>query len=367
MKNDGADAMSSEDAFAAYGIEAADIESGAVLGRSPAMRDVFRYVQRYARSDLNVMIRGESGAGKEVVARLLHLYSDRAGRPFVALNCAALSETMLESELFGHERGAFTGAVRCHRGRFERAADGMLFLDEIGDISPSFQAKLLRVLQEGEFERVGGTERIRTGARVIAATNSDLEDAVRRGRFRLDLYFRLNVATVYVPPLRERPDDIRLLAHRIVLKRSALRERIKGLSPAALDRLAACRWPGNVRELENCILRAASAEESSIIDADSLCCARGRCFSQHFWADEASRFPQHAGTAPAPDGDAQPASLWIQHANGRRFIGKVSRERLLDALRRSGWIQSRAARMLGLTARQVSYAIRRYEIAAPRL
>lgn len=356
-----------DDSLTALGIDPVDFETGSALGRSVSMRRVFREIVRYARSDLNVMIRGESGSGKELVARLLHMCSDRASAPYVAINCAALSESVLESELFGHEKGAFTGAGRCHKGRFERAGDGVLFLDEIGEISASFQAKLLRVLQDGDFERVGGTQRIHTQARVIAATNRDLENAVQHGTFRFDLYFRLNVATIFVPPLRERPEDIQLLAERII-RRHDLGARIRRMTPQALERLVACKWPGNVRELENCILRAAAVAESGVIDVNALYCGRGRCLSQHFWAADTESAPAPPVEPLEPSrGSERPRALssgvWL--TNPKSFTGKVSREQLLDALSRSGWIQTRAGRLLGLTPRQVGYAIRRYGLERP--
>jgi two-component system, NtrC family, nitrogen regulation response regulator GlnG len=223
-----------------------------LLGRAPAMQQVFRAIGRLARSSVTVLITGESGTGKELVARALHEHSPRAGRPFIALNTAAIPVDLLESELFGHERGAFTGADALRRGRFEQADGGTLFLDEIGDMSPPLQTRLLRVLAEGEFYRVGGQTPIRVDVRVIAATNQNLQERVTRGLFRDDLYHRLNVIRIELPPLRARAEDIPgLLAHYMLVAAHELGVEPKALAPDALARLAAYDWPGNVRELVN--------------------------------------------------------------------------------------------------------------------
>jgi transcriptional regulator with GAF, ATPase, and Fis domain len=229
-----------------------------LVGDSEAMRRVYATIGRVARADSNVLISGETGTGKELVARAVHLNSPRANRPFVAINCAALTETLLESELFGHERGAFSGAVAQKRGRLEIADTGTVFLDEIGEMPASMQSKLLRVLQLREFERVGGTRTIRVDIRLVAATNRDLAAEARAGRFREDLYFRLNVVTIHMPALRDRPSDIPALAHYFLNRcKAKAGRRITGISSAALACLRAYDWPGNVRELENTIERAA--------------------------------------------------------------------------------------------------------------
>ena len=221
------------------------------------MRSLYRQIGRVAPSDSTVLITGESGTGKELVARAIHSNSPRAERPFVAINCAAITETLLESELFGHERGAFTGAIAQKKGRLETADGGTVLLDEIGELSPALQAKLLRVLQEREFERVGGTRSIAVDFRLVAATNRDLEQAIAAGTFRRDLYYRLNVVSLAVPPLRERPEDIPLLANHFARRHAAnMKRRVTGVSPEALACLMAYDWPGNVRELENAIERA---------------------------------------------------------------------------------------------------------------
>ncbi len=230
---------------------------GHIIGRSPAMEELFATLALVAPSDANVLILGESGTGKELVANVLHQNSARRQGPFVAVNCAALQENLLESELFGHEKGAFTGADARRRGRFEQAHGGTLFLDEIGDMALGTQAKILRVLQEGTFERVGGDTTIHADVRILAATHKDLERLVAEGGFRQDLYYRLNVVQVDLPPLRERKEDIPLLAEHF-LKRStaANRKVIQGFHPSTMARLVAHDWPGNTRELQNCVERA---------------------------------------------------------------------------------------------------------------
>jgi len=235
---------------------------------SGKMQDVYKVVERAAESRATVLIRGESGTGKELIARALHYNSPRAAKPFVPVSCAALPETLLESELFGHEKNAFTGAASAKMGRFELANQGTLFLDEIGDIPPTVQIKMLRVLQEWEFERVGGTKSIKVDVRLIAATNKDLEKAVADEKFRSDLYYRLNIVSVLIPPLRERPEDIPTLVGHFLDKFNKQNGRkIKRVDEEAWDRLRAYRWPGNVRELENAVERAVVLSERT---ADTL-------------------------------------------------------------------------------------------------
>ena len=234
----------------------ATVEHG-MVGESAALKRVYQFIARVAPADTTVLVRGESGTGKELAARALHRNSPRGVRAFVAINCAALTETLLESELFGHERGAFTGALAQKKGKLEVADGGTLFLDEVGEMPATLQAKLLRVLQEREFERVGGTRTIRVDVRVVAATNRDLEEAVRTGAFRQDLYYRLNVVSLEMPPLRGRREDIPLLASYFVSKYAAkFKRRVTGLSAEARACLTAYDWPGNVRELENAVERA---------------------------------------------------------------------------------------------------------------
>ena len=250
--------------------EASDIQHD-MVGVSPRMREVYQFVSKVAPSDSTVLIRGESGTGKELVARAIHRNSPRAGMPFLAINCAALTETLLESELFGHEKGAFTGAYAQKRGKLELADRGTVFLDEVGEMPPACQARLLRLIQEREFERVGGTRQIRSDIRLIAATNRDLENAIEIGSFRKDLYYRLNVVSLTMPPLRDRREDIPLLAGHFVAehgKRAG--RRVAGIAPEALACLKAHDWPGNVRDLENAIERAVVLGSTDLILVEDL-------------------------------------------------------------------------------------------------
>ena len=245
------------------------LSSGAVfgmVGESPAMHRVLDRVARVAATDATVLVTGETGTGKELIARAIHAGSVRAKRPFVRVNCGALTEGLMASELFGHERGSFTGAVERRKGRFELANGGTIFLDEVGELPPALQVALLRVLQEGEFERVGGTETLKTDARVVAATNRNLEEAVREGRFRSDLLFRLNVFPIAMPPLRERKDDIPLIAEHYARQYARkLGKRISGVSPSAMEALLAYPWPGNIRELQNVVERAVILARGSVL------------------------------------------------------------------------------------------------------
>jgi two-component system response regulator HydG len=242
-----------------------------IIGQSLVVQEMLELVEQVASSSAAVLLTGESGTGKELVARALHRESMRASRPFVAINCAAIPDTLLESELFGYERGAFTGATGRKEGRFERAHQGTLFLDEIGEMAPHVQVKLLRALQDGEIERLGGTKAIHVDCRIVAATNRDLVEAVRQEKFREDLYYRLNVITIDLPPLRERLDDVALLAHRflgIYAKKND--KRVDGVTPEALELLSNYTWPGNVRELENVIERAIVLCKGDMITVDNL-------------------------------------------------------------------------------------------------
>lgn len=242
----------------------AEFKMDNIIGSSASMQEVYRIVQRVADSRATVLIRGESGTGKELIARALHVNSPREKRPFVAVSCAALPDTLLESELFGYEKNAFTGALTAKPGRFELANQGTLFLDEIGDIPPTTQIKLLRVLQEWEFERIGGTKPMKVDVRLVTATNRDLEKAVAEEKFRQDLYYRLNIISIFLPPLRQRLDDIPLLAEHILAKYSKQNDRrMTGLHPDTLVLMQNYTWPGNVRELENAIERAVVLSDAS--------------------------------------------------------------------------------------------------------
>jgi two-component system, NtrC family, nitrogen regulation response regulator GlnG len=243
---------------------------GGLIGNTPAMQEIYKTIGRVAESDATVLVHGESGTGKELVARAIHYHSRRAGRPFVAVNSAAIPSELLESELFGHEKGAFTGAVARKVGKFEAAAGGTIFLDEIGDMDLPLQGKLLRVLQEREFERVGGTESIKTDVRVIAATHQNLDKVVHDKRFREDLYYRLNVILINIPPLRKRKDDIIPLAEYFMQKYQPNSSKARILTPETLKILRAYDWPGNVRELENAIQRAVTLSQGDKIFPDSL-------------------------------------------------------------------------------------------------
>jgi DNA-binding NtrC family response regulator len=313
----------------------------AIVGDSPAMRAVLDVARRAAPSGATVLLLGESGTGKEVIARAIHRWGDRAGQPFVVVNCVALSEELLESELFGHEKGAFTGAHQLKRGKLEVAHGGTVFLDEIGDIRPPLQAKLLRVLQDQTFERVGGTRPIRADVRFIAATNRDLRAAVRDGLFRLDLYYRLDVVSVTLPPLRERAGDVPALAQHFLERfRRELKRDLRGLTPEALACLRRYAWPGNVRELENVIERAAVLAEGPEVAARDL--------------------PAEIRDAGVADGLAwEPARTY--HAAVEEF----KRGLIASTLRRTGGNRTRAARLLGLQRTYLARLIRDLGLAGP--
>lgn len=306
-----------------------------IVGNSKEMQVVYDMIAQVSRSDTTVLIRGESGTGKELVANAIHYNSPRASRPFIKVNCAALPETVLESELFGHEKGAFTGALATRKGRFELAHGGTIFLDEIGDFSPATQIKLLRVLQEREFERVGSVETIKTDVRVIAATNRNLEQLIEEGTFRQDLYYRLNVFPIYIPPLRERRGDILLLADFFVEKYARANHKgVRRISTPAIDMLMSYHWPGNVRELENCIERAVVMSEDDVIHGHHL-----------------------------------PPTLQTAEASGTTFSGtlqatldNVERELLLDALKSARGNRAKAARALGMSERLMGLRVEKHGI-----
>ena len=346
--------------------------STGIVGSSPALQNALQQVKRVARSHSAVLLRGESGTGKELFARATHDFSPRARKPFIKLNCAALPESVLESELFGHEKGAFTGAVAQRKGRFELADGGTLFLDEIGDTSPAFQVKLLRVLQEGEFERVGGTQTIKVDVRLVCATNRNLEEMVAKGEFRADLYYRINVVSVRLPALRDRREDIPQLAREFLRRFDEEHHTDHELSGPALRVLESCYFPGNVRELENCIRRTATLAQDERIGEYDFACRNGECLSATLWKSAVSPpFPIVQGALPADRGpERAPAS---ESPVTRRPLDtgssdnvKVSRSDLMAALEATGWVQAKAARLLGLSPRQIGYAIRKYDIAMRR-
>ena len=317
-----------------------------VIGRHPAMLAAAETVRRVAPTNLPVLILGESGTGKGLFAEMVHRQSGRAG-PLVKINCATLPDTLIESELFGHERGAFTGAATERKGRFELADGGTLFLDEIGETTPAFQVKLLRVLQDGEFERVGGARTVRTDVRIVAATNRDLIADVAAGTFRADLYYRLAVVPLTLPPLRQRRQDIPELAQRILDDFHRANGSRQSLTADALERLTGCDFPGNIRELENCLNFAAAMADSPTLTAADLGCQAGRC---------AAKARRTAASSVAASPNATSSSGL-----------KVGRDELIEALATTGWSQAKAGRRLGLSSRQVAYAIRKYDVSLPRL
>jgi Nif-specific regulatory protein len=306
-----------------------------MVGQSNAMQQVYQLIEQVADSNATVLIRGESGTGKDLVAHAIHYNSPRAEKPFIKVNCTALPETLLESELFGHEKGAFTGAIERKIGRFERAHGGTIFLDEIGDFPVNLQVKLLRVIQFREFERLGGIETIKTNVRIIVATNKNLEQQIKEGIFREDLYYRVNVFPIYLPPLRERKDDIMQLADHFLEKYAAENKKnINRISTPAIEMLTSYHWPGNIRELENCIERAVLLCDDEVIRSEHL-----------------------------------PPSLQMikktQQVAGQslvEIIANKEKELIVDALKKSGGQQRKPAKELGLTERILGYKIKRYGI-----
>lgn len=316
-----------------------------IVGGSVAIQRVQQEIERAAPSRATVLIRGESGVGKELVARAVHYSSPRSKGPFVCLNCAALSESLLESELFGHEKGAFTGATDRKMGKFEAANRGTLMLDEIGEMSPTIQAKFLRVLEGHPFERVGGAEAIKADVRVIAATNRDLEQEVAEGRFRRDLYFRLHVLEIIVPGLRKRPEDIPLLAEHFLARYNLeTGRRISGFTPKAMEELLRYRWPGNVREMKNVIERAVVLTRGEYIDAEDLVLSTLKTAGD-----------TEAGLAAVGAGGFQEISL-----------ADIERDHILRTLNATGWNKSKSAGILGIERSTLDRKIRRYELAAER-
>src|SRR5690554_1796493 len=306
-----------------------------IIGRSQVMQELFDLIAQVAGSEATVLIRGESGTGKELVAQEIHDSSRRVRNPFIKVNCAALPESIIESELFGHEKGAFTGAHSLRKGRFELADQGTLFLDEVGELSPQMQAKLLRVVQEQSFERVGGVKTIQVNVRLIAATNRNLEDEMRAGRFREDLYYRLNVFPLHIPPLRERKSDILLLCDHFVEKYNKKNHAgIKRITSNAIDLLMMYHWPGNVRELENCIERAVILDRKSVVHAFHL-----------------------------------PPSLQSADSSNTQFrstlqyeLDSLEKEIISDALKQAQGNRAKAARVLGITERIMGLRIEKYAL-----
>ncbi len=330
-----------------------------IMGQSKIMQEVFLAIEKVAASDATVLLLGESGTGKELVARAIHNESNRRDRPFIKINCAALPETLLESELLGHEKGAFTGAVAAKKGRFELADTGTLFLDEIGELPLSLQAKLLRVLQEQQFERLGGTKTISVNVRLIAATNRSLEEAIARGNFRTDLYYRLNVVPIHLPPLRHRQEDIPLLIEYFLKRSNKRNKRNLIFSKEVLEFLVNYSWPGNVRELQNLVERLVIMTDGPIVklrDLPSYMIAVPEAFAEQ-------EFQPHDQSLELR------SDLAVQKSQRDNFtpvaLKELERREIESALRRHGWVQARAAKDLGLTQRQIGYRIKKYGIRLP--
>ena len=315
-----------------------------IVGESSQMKDIFNTIRKVARSNASVLVLGETGVGKELVAESLHVNSSRTDGPFVKMNCAALHENLLESELFGHEKGSFTGAERQRIGRFELANEGTLFLDEIGNMALSTQAKLLRVLQEREFERLGGSRTIKVDVRIVAATNRNIEEAIARGEFREDLYYRLNVVSMQVPPLRERSDDILPLAKHFIDRYALeMKKDIRGIDPMAVRTLKRYTWPGNIRELENSMERAVLMAEERFIRLEDL---------------------NLAGIDSTGDGSAVAINLKLPP--GGIELEELEKQAILEALRVNNWVQKDAAMFLGISSRVMNYKVSKYEIKNSR-
>jgi nitrogen regulation protein NR(I) len=355
-------------------LEAADYELG-IVGRSPAMQNVFKLIGQLAVSDATALITGESGTGKELVARAIYSHSRRSQQPFIAINCAAIPEGLLESELFGHEKGAFTGAAQQRIGKFEQCDGGTIFLDEIGDMPLATQTKILRVLQSGTFERVGGNETVRVDVRVIAATNKPLEKAVAARAFREDLFYRLNVVRVLLPPLRERREDIPYLVE-YFLRRFA-REKAgaapRSMVPEALEALKAYSWPGNVRELENALRRAlVVATSDAILPRDLPPEVLGEGVSTSSPPQTADRAPGASSSGAEPDAaDPNEANLasvartlfrWAREQRDFKVLPAVERELVIEALKETSGNQVQAARLLGITRATLRKRIEKFGI-----
>jgi len=315
-----------------------------IIGNSDTTRQVFELIQKVVQTDVTVLICGETGTGKELIAQAVHYHSLRKDKPFVKLNCVAIPEGLLESELFGHEKGSFTGAVGRRSGKFEMANTGTIFLDEIGDMSLATQAKILRVLQEKEFDRVGGTESVKVDVRVIAATNKDLSKAVEEGEFREDLYFRLNVFSIVVPPLRERKEDIPLLVdHFLRSANEDMTRAVTGLSKDTMDLLMMYHWPGNVRELENCVHRSVVMADDDIITP--------KCLPVHI--QSIAQNPKYS----LPDA--------VESIDNT--LADVEKQIIIGTLEDTGGVQSKAARLLGITERSLWHRVKKLSINVAKI
>ncbi len=318
-----------------------------IIAVSPAMQQVIKLILRVAQTDSTVLMTGETGTGKSFLAGTIHFNSQRARRPFIKINCANMPDTLLDSEFFGHEQGAFTGATKRRVGRFEQANGGTVFLDEIAEISPKLQAKLLRVLEDREFERLGGNKTIKIDVRIIAATNKSLVEEIEKGRFREDLYYRVNVLNIHLPALRERIEDIEPLAYYFLDRHCRnLKKKTQGFSDAALNALRGHKWPGNIRQLSNILERAVLLTDSPVLDVQNIA----------------------LGTAPAPvraDVESNPEE---SIRSGKRVFSLSENERhlIVDALEKNLWIQKDAAKELGISRRVLNYKIKKLAIRHPR-
>ncbi len=331
-----------------------------VIAINKQMQKILKDIKKLAQTDVTVLLRGESGTGKEVLAKAIHFNSKRKNRSFIAINCAALPESLIEAELFGYEKGAFTGASSLKKGKFELASKGTIFLDEIGDMPLELQAKLLRVLQEREITRLGGNKPLKVDVRIIAATNRNLEEMVSNGTFREDLYYRLSVVSIYIPPLKDRKDDIPALTEFILKKLSERHNRKITIAPETFSLLMKCDWPGNVRQLENCLERAVIFADSETLKPSDFPCAEGKLCplasivpfknetekQQHKKADTSIPTEKKLYAKPKPEEEKQ---------------------LIENALRKTGYCQAKAARLLGMTPRQINYRIKKYNIKIPKI
>jgi Nif-specific regulatory protein len=331
-----------------------------IVGRSTRMQQVFGMINTVAPTDATILIRGETGTGKELIATAVHNLSRRQNGPFIKLNCAAISETLLESELFGHEKGAFTDAREMRKGRFELADGGTLFLDEIGDITPALQVKLLRILQEQEFERVGGNKTIKTNVRLVAATNRNLEEMVRKGEFREDLFYRLNVIPINLPPLRERYEDVKLLIEHYLHRFMKEHRKTMHFTKEAMELLLDYPWPGNIRELQNTMERIVLICPDGEIQPEMLSHVLPFNYQKLYMQSEPTPTTQPMYMShPAPTPHAE------VHSGGpmtKKSLQELEKESIMQALIDSHGIQTKAARLLGMTARQIGYKIKQYGI-----
>jgi Nif-specific regulatory protein len=333
-----------------------------IIGRSKAMQQIFSMLETVAPSDATIFVRGETGTGKELIAAAVHNISPRKNGPFIKLNCAAISETLLESELFGHEKGAFTDAKEMRKGRFELADGGTLFLDEIGDVTPALQVKLLRILQEQEFERVGGTKTIKTNVRLVAATNRNLEEMVKKGEFREDLFYRLNVIPINLPPLRDRYEDIQLLIEHYLKKYMREHHKEMHFSKPALQILLEYPWPGNIRELQNTMERIVLICPAGELQPEMLNHVMPFNFQKMHMPETPVEQPATEAKPPMPSEAEIPAASVEPASLTKSGLQDMEKNAIIKALIENKGIQTKAAKQLGMTPRQIGYKIKKYGI-----